>query len=278
MVELATYHNIVYDPLCIAQLPQREAWLAMKTIVLTGAAGNLGAKLRAAWMGRYALRLIDNEAHGDPEIAPFDLSLWSESWADLFAGAQAVIHLAANSSAEAPWEELLAPNIDALLNVLHASSRAGVRRVIIASSNHVMGGYRNDCRPGMLTTDLSPRPGTRYFAHGAPRDSSPYGATKLVAERVGRWYAERFALSVLVVRIGWVQRGANRAEDLPTDRGDWFRQMWLSNHDFCHLMECCIEADETIRFEVVNGMSNNLGMPWDLEHTRQVVGYQPRDG
>jgi nucleoside-diphosphate-sugar epimerase len=250
----------------------------MKAIVVTGAAGNLGSKLRTALVGRYALRLIDKETHGDPEIAPFDLSVWSETWADLFVGSQAVIHLAANSRADAPWEELLAPNIDAVLNVFHASIRAGVRRVIIASSNHVMGGYQNDCPPGKLATDLSPRPGTRYFAYGAPRDSSAYGATKLFAERVGRWYAERFALSVIAVRIGWVRPGDNRQDELPADRGDWFRQMWLSNRDFCQLLECCLKADEAIRFEVVNGMSNNHGMPWDLEHARRVVDYQPDDG
>ncbi len=250
----------------------------MKTIVITGAAGNLGSKLRAVWAGRYALRLIDREAHGDPEIAPFDVSIWSEAWAELFAGAQAVIHLAGNSRADAPWEDVLAPNIDAVLNVFHASVRAGVRRVIVASSNHVMGGYQHDCRSGQLTTDVPPRPGARYVSYGIKRDSSAYGATKLFAERVGRWYAERFGLSVLAVRIGWVRPGENRADDLPTDRGDWFRLMWLSNRDFCQLMQCCVEADEAIRFEVVNGMSDNQGMPWNLEHTRQVVGYEPQDG
>jgi NAD+ dependent glucose-6-phosphate dehydrogenase len=250
----------------------------MKTIVVTGAAGNLGSKLRAALAGRYALRLVDKNAHGDAEVRPCDLSVWSETWAGLFAGAQAVVHLAANSTADAPWADLLAPNIDALLNVFHASVRGDVRRVIIASSNHVMGGFQHDCRPGQLTTDLPPRPGTRYFARGAERDSSAYGATKLFAERVGRWYAERFGLSVIAVRIGWVRPGENRAQDLPADRGDWFRQMWLSNRDFCQLMERCLEADEAIRFEVINGMSNNPGMPWDLEHTRKVLGYQPEDG
>jgi nucleoside-diphosphate-sugar epimerase len=250
----------------------------MKAIVLTGAAGNLGSKLRAALAGRYALRLVDRETRGDPEVAPFDLSIWSETWADLFVGARAVVHLAANPKADASWDDLLAPNIDAVLNVFDASVRAGVRRVIVASSNHVMGGYQNDCSPGKLTTNLSLRPGTLYVVHGELRDSSAYATTKLFAERVGRWYAERFGLSVIAVRIGWVRPGENRENELPVDRGDWFRQMWLSNRDFCRLMECCLEADEAIRFEVVNGMSNNLGMAWDLEHTRQVVGYQPQDG
>jgi nucleoside-diphosphate-sugar epimerase len=269
---MTTRHTILIAFWCV------KRWFLMKTIVLTGAAGNLGSKLRAAWAGRYALRLIDRETHGDPQVAAFDLSAWSEGWANLFVGSQAVLHLAANPRADAPWEDLLAPNIDAVLNVFHASVRAGVRRVIVASSNHVMGGYQNDCRAGQLATDLPPRPGARYFAHGAPRDSTAYGTTKLFAERVGRWYAERFALSVIAVRIGWVRPGENRPQDLPAERGDWFRQMWLSNGDFCQLMECCLLADEAIRFEVVNGMSNNPGMPWDIEHTRQVVGYQPRDG
>jgi nucleoside-diphosphate-sugar epimerase len=250
----------------------------MKTIVITGASGNLGSKLRAALAGRYTLRLIDRDPKGDPEVAAFDLSVWSESWANLFLGAQAIIHLAANSRADAPWEDLLAPNLDALLNVFHASVRAGVRRVIVASSNHVMGGYQNLCGPGQLTTELPPRPGTHYVVQGEPRDSSAYGATKLFAERLGRWYVERFPLSVIAVRIGWVRPGENRADDLPAERGDWFLQMWLSNRDFCQLMERCLEADEAIRFEVINGMSNNRGMPWDLEHPRQVLGYEPQDG
>ncbi len=248
-----------------------------KTIVITGAGGNLGGKLRAALAGHYALRLIDKEAHEDAPVLPFDLGVWSDTWADLFMGAQAVVHLAANSKAHARWEELLSPNVDAVLNVLHASVRAGVRRVIIASSNHVMGGYQYDCIPGELTTDLPPRPGTRYVVNDQTRDSSAYGTTKLFAERVARWYAEEFGLSVLAVRIGWVRPGENRREDLPADRGEWFRQMWLSNRDFCHLMKCCLEASEAIRFEVVNGMSKNPGMPWDLEHTCRVVGYKPQD-
>jgi hypothetical protein len=54
--------------------------------------------------------------------------------------------------------------------------------------------------------------------------------------------------------------------------------MWLSNRDFCQLMERCILADPSIRFEVVNAMSRNAGMPWDIEHTRTVLGYEPQDG
>src|SRR5205823_14243701 len=96
---------------------------------------------------------------------------------------------------------------------------------------------------------------------------------------VGKCFAEAHGLSVIAVRIGWVRPGENLARDIPPERGPWFRLMWLSNRDFCQLMECCIWADplEGLRFVVVNGMSANTGMRWDIEPTRRLVGYKPQD-
>jgi hypothetical protein len=42
-------------------------------------------------------------------------------------------------------------------------------------------------------------------------------------------------------------------------------------------MECCLRADPSLRFAVLNGMSANTGMRWDLSATRRLVGYQPQD-
>jgi uronate dehydrogenase len=53
--------------------------------------------------------------------------------------------------------------------------------------------------------------------------------------------------------------------------------MWLSNRDFCQLMECCLVADLPKRFLIVNGMSDNTGMRWDIEPSRSTLGYQPLD-
>src|SRR5262249_21057441 len=107
--------------------------------------------------------------------------------------------------------------------------------------------------------------------------SSPYGSTKLFGERLGRCFAEAHGLSVLAVRLGWVRPGGNRAEDIPRDRADLFRLMWLSDRDFCHLMECWLEAEGIPAFAVLHGMSANTGMRWDLESTRRLVGYRPQD-
>lgn len=247
-------------------------------VLITGAAGNLGEKLRRHLEGRYELRLVDLNPRGDAAIQAADLSVWEERWFEAFADLDAVVHLAADPCAHQTWQQLTAPNLDAMINVFEAAARARVPRLVYASSNHVMGGYKDLPEPSQLTTTLPPLPGAHYTTDGVPRDSTAYGAAKLFGERLGKCYAESYEMSVLAVRIGWVRPGDNLPEELPAGREDWFRLMWLSNRDFYRLMECCLTAELPQRFAVINGMSNNAGMRWDLKHTRLVVGYEPLDG
>jgi NAD+ dependent glucose-6-phosphate dehydrogenase len=251
--------------------------MAGQVVLITGAAGNLGGKLRRHLEGRYPLRLLDREPRGDPAVVAADLAHWDARWVGQFGGVDTVFHLAADLTAHQGWANLLGPNVDAVAHVYEAAARAGVRRVVYASSNHVLGGYKDDPEPARLTTDLAPRPGARYVVVGEARDSTAYGAAKLFGERLGKCYAEARGLSVLAVRIGWVRPGDNRPGDVPPGRGDWFRLMWLSNSDFCALMECCLRADDSLRFAVLHGMSANTGMRWDLAETTRLVGYHPQD-
>jgi uronate dehydrogenase len=251
--------------------------MANSSVLITGAAGNLGAKLRHHLEGRYELRLLDINPGADTRIVPADLSRWDRAWVDLFRGVEVVIHLAADPTAQQTWPNLIGSNVDAVANVFQAAALAGVRRVVYASSNHVMGGYKDDPEPPLLTTDLPPRPGTHYEVNGEARDSTPYGSAKLFGERLGKCFAEVHGLSVIAVRIGWVRPGENRAQDIPSERGAWFRSMWLSNRDYCRLLERCILAELPAPFAVVNGMSANTGMRWDIEHTRRLLGYEPQD-
>jgi uronate dehydrogenase len=247
------------------------------TVLITGAAGNLGGKLRRHLEGRYPLRLLDLDPRGDSAVTGADLSRWDERWRKMFEGADVVVHLAADPTAQQTWPNLVAPNLDALVNVFLAAAQAGVRRVVYASSNHVMGGYKDRPEPRQLTTGLPPLPGSHYVVRGEQRNSTPYGSAKLFGERLGRCFSEAHGLSVIAVRLGWVLPGDNRPQDIPPEREEWFRLMWLSNRDYCQLMEKCVRADPSLRFAVVNGMSANTGMRWDIDHTRRTVGYEPQD-
>ena len=249
----------------------------MKTILITAAAGNIGDKLRQHFQGHYEMRLLDIDSRGDSEIHQADLSIWNESWSDYFQDVDTVIHMAADPKPDQTWNKVIGPNIDSVINVLSASVQNNVNRFIFASSNHVMGGYKDVHLSEKISTDIPPLPGTHFVRNGHPCDSIAYGSAKLMGERMGKCFSDAHGISFVAVRIGLVQRYENRSDDIPRDRESWFRLMWISNSDLCQLMERCIHADPTIKFAVINGMSNNTGMRWDIEYARQLIGYEPID-
>jgi len=125
-----------------------------------------------------------------------------------------------------------------------------------------MGGYR-DRDDGPITVDLPPRP------------DGPYGASKLMGERLGKSCALAFDLSFVALRLGLVQPGANRPD---TIRDDWDRALWLSDADLVRLFGRAVEAELDDRaFVVVNGLSKNRGTRWDLAHAAAVLRYDPED-
>lgn len=250
--------------------------MSSRHVLITGASGNLGGKLRQALAPRYPLRLLDRTSRDDPAIVQADLAAWGD-WVEAFTGIDTVFHFAADPTAQQTWPNLVGPNLDALVNVFHASVAAGVRRVVYASSNHVLGGYKDRAEPWLLTTDLPALPGATYVVDGATRDSRPYASAKLFGERLGHCLARSRGLEVVAVRLGLMRPAANRPQDIPPEREDWFRLMWLSNRDFVHLMDRCLEAVLPEPFVIVHGMSANTGMRWDLESTKRVLGYTPVD-
>lgn len=250
----------------------------MKRVLITGAAGNLGGKLAQHLRGRYALRLLDQRADAAQAVIGADLSQWDKNWVGQFEGVDVVVHLAANPNPTPPWADLVAPNLDAVVNVYNAAAQAGVKRVVFASSNHAMGAYKELDEPQLITVDAPPRPGTRWEQADKSHDSTPYGALKLVGERVGQGFATAYGMSVVNVRIGWVMPGENGAGAISAAVGEWARLMWLSNRDYCQLMERAIAVELATGATVtVNGMSNNRGMRWDLTTARDVLGYAPED-
>lgn len=233
-----------------------------RTILITGAAGNIGAKLASHFTakGKYDLRLLDQK--GGKGITAADLAIYDEAWARLFAGVDTVIHLAGEARGTSSWAQVRPANIAGTQHVLRAARAAKVRRVVFASTNQVMLGYRFG--EGVVTTDMPPAP------------LSPYGFSKLFGEEIGRGFAEETGISFIALRIGYFRRDENMpGPDM--DIGLWGQQMWLSNRDMMHAMERAIEA-ENVPFAILNLVSNNPGMRWDITHTRDTIGYQPQDG
>ncbi len=237
----------------------------MKTVLITGATGNIGKKLRAylSTTGKYELRLLCLNPDRDPAVMTADLSLYDEGWAGRFEGVDTVVHMAADPSPWANWTRIRQLNLDLMLNVMAASHLNGVKRVVFASSNYVVAGYRFRKEP--LTSEMAPWP------------INPYGSSKLFGERVGKMFAERYGVTFIAFRIGVSQRLHDNKHGPWVPFGRWGQNMWLSDRDLCRAFEAAID-NESVRFGVYNLTSNNPGMRWDLDNLRQDLGFEPEDG
>jgi nucleoside-diphosphate-sugar epimerase len=286
----------------------------MPSVLITGAGGNLGRKLTGhllatAWSGEVVA--LDH-AKGNPNRATgervrhvhADLSDPKDArWRDALRDVESVVHFAArNPNPDASWSDAAA-SFDMTLHIVQVAAEAGVKRFVFASSNHVMGRYKDApladevSEPGSLRTVLAPGPGTRWFNGSETVDGTAYATSKLMGERlcIAQAVLSGGAFTTVSVRIGWCQPGENdpgtinstgvaggQTPEGPDSARDllWFRQMWLSNEDFLGIMEHALTADAA-RWPgpgiVVNGMSANTGMPWDLEGTREFLGYSPKD-
>lgn len=183
-------------------------------VAITGANGNLGRKLIAAFLKApeiAAIHALDRDAAGlsafsDPRLVPVTVDLRSPVLDDALAGLDAVVHLAAqNPYPDATWEDASA-SFDMTAGVAEASARAGLRRFVFASSNHVMGGYKDTSvaqSDGALSTDLPPLVGTRVKTLEGLIDSTAYAAAKLMGERLVAAKAATGAFSGVSLRIGW---------------------------------------------------------------------------
>ncbi|WP_222851449.1 NAD-dependent epimerase/dehydratase family protein [Phytoactinopolyspora mesophila] len=233
---------------------------AVQTVVVTGASGRMGRQLRPklASPGRL-LRLVDLVRADDAGSRAVDEEFVSASitdaaaMADVCAGADAVIHLA-GASAESDFGTVTQLNIHGTHNVLEAARLAGVKRVVLASSHHVVGFTHR--------TDVSER-----LPAGTPaRPDTLYAWSKAALETAGQLYADRFGLDVTCVRIGTFRPVPLTHRDL-----SW----WLSVGDATRLLEACL-ANQQPGFRIVWGVSRNT-RGWGSLDEGAAIGYLPVD-
>jgi nucleoside-diphosphate-sugar epimerase len=249
-----------------------------RRVLVTGAEGTIGTAVREHLGGRYELACLTLTAQPFAshvaDIADLD------AIEPAFQGIDAVVHLAASPAIETPWDEVLSNNIVGTYNVFEAARRAGVGRVVFASSNHAVGMYEVDGAPAVYEPDDE-----RCYDHRAEvRPDSLYGVSKAYGEALGRFYMERHGLRVFCLRIG-----AIRASDDPTEpssnplidldavgRRNRMRAVWMSRRDCAELIARCLDVTD-VRWALVYGVSANPRRFRDLSHARDLLGWEPRD-
>ena len=241
-------------------------------VVITGAGGTIGTVLRTELADCYALRTIDQRPGTGIELVA-DVRQ-AERMARLVAGADAVVELAANSSVDTSWKRVLENNLAATVGTLEAARRAGVPRVVIASSNHVTGVHERDEPYASVLSGryegLEPSILPRIRVDSPDRPDSFYAVGKCGAEAAGRYYAEEHGLCVICLRIGTVNR-----ENRPRNPREF--ATLLTHRDLAHLVRRCLEAPPDLRFAVFYGVSRNTWRIWDIDDAAATIGYEPQD-
>jgi nucleoside-diphosphate-sugar epimerase len=260
-----------------------------KRILITGAHGLIGNLVYArlsAQPERYDVSGLDRSAEPSPRTAPAarvtipperlhvaDLGDF-EALLRAMRGVHTVVHLAADANGRSGWESILANNIIGTHNVFEAARQSGVQRIIFASSNQVVFGYSSDEARRALAAgrlaDVSlaaPRP---IDQTQPTRPLNDYACSKVFGEALAHEYAYTHGLSCLCLRIGWV---------VPDDRlpSPGAAVLWCSQRDIVQLIERCVDAPDSLRFDVFFGQSNNAHNFVDITHAREVLGYAPLD-
>jgi uronate dehydrogenase len=225
----------------------------VKTILITGAAGDVGTHLRRELAGKYTLRLSDIKPVKQPAADETFVRGDVAKMADMLRvtrGVDAIVHLG-GFSVEGPWEVILRANIIGCYNLFEAACRNGVKRVLFASSNHATGFYRRDEK---IDHRVYPKPDSRY------------GVSKVFGEQIGSLYADKYGMEVFCMRIGNVTVA-------PPDK----RRLsnWISPRDFARLVTVGIN-NPNIGFEIVYGVSANKRTFYDNSNAHRL-GYQPQD-
>jgi len=224
----------------------------MQKILITGAAGDVGTRLRKLLKGVYSLRVSDirkpADLGADEEFVAADLGDYEQT-KQITAGIDGIVHLG-GYSVEGPWETIHKSNIVGCYNLFEAAYRSGVKRIVFASSNHAVGFYPRDRKIGV---DVTLRPDSRY------------GVSKAFGEAVGALYADKHGLRVTCIRIGNVN-------DKPLDKRRL--SIWVKPEDLAQLIRIGLEHPD-IRFEIFYGVSDNEAGWWDNSNARRF-GYRPQ--
>jgi len=225
----------------------------MKTILITGAAGDVGTHLRRELHGKYVLRVSDlrslKKINNEEKFVRADISRFADAMR-ITKGVDAIVHLG-GYSVEGPWEGILNANIVGCYNVFEAARRNGVKRILFPTSNHAVGFYRRD-----RTIDH----------HVYPRPDSRYGVSKVFGEALASLYADKYGMEMYCMRIGNVN-------PVPIDKRRL--SILFTPRDLAQLVTIGIEHPD-IRFEIVYGISGNKRAWYDNSNAYRL-GYKPQD-
>jgi len=219
-------------------------------ILVTGAAGRVGSTVAKGLLDRHEVR-----GHDRVEIPYLDDTIISEL--DDFAAVQeatrdidAIAHIGGLPGGN-EWEPMLQSNFIGTYNVFEAARQNGVKRIAYASRAGVLGLYP---RSQTRTMDMTTTP------------VGIYTVSKVFAEALAHSYAHQHDMEMVCIRIG----------NFKLERDQPEHPHHLSHGDCVRVFEQAL-THPGVKFEIVFGVSGSNWPLYDMEHSKQAIGYQPQD-
>ncbi len=221
----------------------------MRTILITGSKGIIGSVLRRRLGEKYRIRGVD---------LPDDISHYEVLWAQM-SGVGTVIHLASRFSQTDPIERrmrIYPENVQIDVNIFTAVVKAGVERLIMASSVHA-----DNHRDPAAAEPFAIRAVTTLRRHTV--------CTSSLRRRWARSSQHNSAFEFIAVRFGGVTR------DNSVKRGAGQTATWLSHDDLLSAIDACLRAVPVPgRSTVFYAVSDNADR---IHDTTNPFGWRPRD-
>lgn len=231
-----------------------------KRILVTGGAGRIASAFVDAFRDAYDFVRIDRRpVEGDPDagiVADLtDLAALERA----ATGCQAMVHLGAHPNHHPDYPGVIVPsNLIGLHNAYEAAARAGVGKVVFAST---------------VQTEFGWPEGTKVSVEMPARPTNYYSASKVFGEHLGYLYSRDRGLSVICLRFGGVSP-PERERDMLED-GHVPEDIALLSSDCVEIIRRAVEV-EGVPFAVVPAYSRNAEKIKDLEPLKRILGYEPR--
>ena len=268
--------------------------MAKRRVVITGAAGYVGQRMFKELAERWDVVPIDVIAttRSGEKVAGLvvaDLTNPDRNqYRQHFRGADAVIHLGyvrAPGMDATTWQEnndakfwAEHQNVALAYNVYRVALEEGVRRVVVASSNHAADYYERlvwDGRVDMVTPEMP------------PRSDNWYGWAKAAYELLGFVFATGKVDGRKLEVVQW-RIGGPRDDDIehvkPGDIKVMHRALgaYLSRRDQVQQAIRMVETEDIadehgVPFLIVYGISGNTHRFWSIANAREKIGYAPED-
>jgi len=266
-------------------------------ILVTGSNGICGSAIFESILNeKYSIIYTDIKQNRNKNFVVADLTDLNsiKSLFDKFKF-DTLIHFGGSSDPKTEWKDVLNNNITGTYNILNVAVEKGIKKIIFASTNHVMGMYEIN---NPLKCFSLPEASSNKEIIDNKMDVKPdslYGVSKLFGENLCKFYSENFNVSCYIIRIGSIREKNNDhpyiyAEE-GVQKGLWekgsseykfqekrLKSIWMSRRDFVHMIDKLLDyTDLENKYDIFYATSLNSRRFFDIETAIEKLDLNLKD-